>query len=91
MTPKKRTTRTSPATTTTTTTPITEDQLKALISQGVDDVLAERDATRSRNGEDSHDSGNKINDECYRTRYRHDYGNVQHFERIECEKVEGKI
>ncbi|GJW85833.1 reverse transcriptase domain-containing protein [Tanacetum coccineum] len=57
MTPKKRTTRTSPATTTTTTTPITKDQLKVLIAQGVTDVLAERDATRSRNGEDSHDSG----------------------------------
>ncbi|GJV81261.1 reverse transcriptase domain-containing protein [Tanacetum coccineum] len=57
MAPNKRTTRTSPATTTTTTTPITEDQLKALISQGFANVLAERDATRSRNGEDSHDSG----------------------------------
>ncbi|GJS51927.1 reverse transcriptase domain-containing protein [Tanacetum coccineum] len=55
MTPKKRTTRTSPATTTTTTTPITDAQLKTLIAQGVADVLAERDATRSRNGEDSHD------------------------------------
>nr|GEY61956.1 hypothetical protein [Tanacetum cinerariifolium] len=57
MTPKKRTTRSSPATTTTTTTLITDAQLKALIAQGVADVLAERDATRSRNGEDSHDSG----------------------------------
>ncbi|GJX66882.1 hypothetical protein Tco_0302609 [Tanacetum coccineum] len=57
MTPKKRTTTSPPATTTTTTTPITEDQLKALIAQGVADVVAKRDATRSRNGEDSHDSG----------------------------------
>ncbi|GJZ94326.1 putative reverse transcriptase domain-containing protein [Tanacetum coccineum] len=57
MAPKKRITRSSPATTTTTTTPITDAQLKALIAQGVVDVLAERDATRSRNGEDSHDSG----------------------------------
>ncbi|GKF58526.1 hypothetical protein Tco_0172063, partial [Tanacetum coccineum] len=56
MTPKKRTTRSSPATTITTTTPITDAQLKALIAQGVTDVLAERDATRSRNGEDNHDS-----------------------------------
>ncbi|GJV71385.1 hypothetical protein Tco_1491380 [Tanacetum coccineum] len=56
MAPKKRTTRSSP-TTTTTTTLMTDDQLKALISQGVVDVLAERDATRSRNGEDSHDFG----------------------------------
>ncbi|GJT92015.1 hypothetical protein Tco_1080860 [Tanacetum coccineum] len=57
MTPKKRTTTSSPAITTTTTTPITEDQLKALIAQGVADVVAKRDATRSINGEDSHDSG----------------------------------
>ncbi|GJS96246.1 putative reverse transcriptase domain-containing protein [Tanacetum coccineum] len=47
--------RTTPATTTTT-TPMTDEQLKALISQGVADVLAERKATRSRNGKDSHDS-----------------------------------
>ncbi|GJZ19931.1 hypothetical protein Tco_0556521, partial [Tanacetum coccineum] len=57
MAPKKRTTRSSPATTTITTTPITDAQLKALIAQGVADVLAERDATRSSNGKDSHDSG----------------------------------
>ncbi|GJR08551.1 hypothetical protein Tco_0791203 [Tanacetum coccineum] len=60
MAPKKRTTRSSPATTTTTTTPMTDEQLKALIAQGVADVLAERDATRSRNGEDSHDSGTGV-------------------------------
>ncbi|GKF82609.1 hypothetical protein Tco_0244265 [Tanacetum coccineum] len=57
MAPKKRTTRSSQATTTTTTTPITDAQLKALIAQGVADVLAERDATRSRNGKDNHESG----------------------------------
>ncbi|GKD61967.1 hypothetical protein Tco_1299476 [Tanacetum coccineum] len=57
MAPKKRSTRSSPTTTTTTTAPMTDEQLKALISQGVADVLAERDATRNRNGEDSHDSG----------------------------------
>ncbi|GJR41323.1 hypothetical protein Tco_1217007 [Tanacetum coccineum] len=57
MAPKKRTTRSSPATTTITTTPITDAQLKALIAQGVADVLVERDATRSSNGKDSHDSG----------------------------------
>nr|GFB34906.1 hypothetical protein [Tanacetum cinerariifolium] len=56
MAPKKRTTSSSPATTTTTTTPITDAQLKALITQGVVDVLAERNAIRSKNGEDSHDS-----------------------------------
>ncbi|GKD73729.1 hypothetical protein Tco_1332011, partial [Tanacetum coccineum] len=57
MAPKKRTIRTSPATTPTTTTPMTDAKLKALFAQGVGDVLAERDATRSRNGDDSHDSG----------------------------------
>ncbi|GKB76512.1 putative reverse transcriptase domain-containing protein [Tanacetum coccineum] len=58
--PKKRITKSSPAITTTTTTPITNAQLKALIAQGVVDVLVERDATRSKNGEDSHDSGTSI-------------------------------
>ncbi|GJQ90401.1 RNA-directed DNA polymerase, eukaryota [Tanacetum coccineum] len=57
MAPKKRTTRASPATTTTTTTPVTNAQLKALIDQGVADALAARDAERSRNGDDSHNSG----------------------------------
>ncbi|GJU06848.1 putative reverse transcriptase domain-containing protein [Tanacetum coccineum] len=47
-------TRTTPATTT---TPMTGEQLKTLIAQGVADMLAEREATRSRNDEDSHDSG----------------------------------
>ncbi|GKA89259.1 putative reverse transcriptase domain-containing protein [Tanacetum coccineum] len=45
---------------TTTTTPMTDEQLKTLIAQGVADVLAERDATRSKNGEDSHDSGTGV-------------------------------
>ncbi|GKA47747.1 putative reverse transcriptase domain-containing protein [Tanacetum coccineum] len=54
--PKTKTTRSSPATTTTTTTLMTNEQLKTLIAQGVADVLAECDATKSRNGEDSHDS-----------------------------------
>ncbi|GKA10133.1 putative reverse transcriptase domain-containing protein [Tanacetum coccineum] len=52
----KRTTRSTPATTTTT-PPVTNAQLKALIDQGVDDALAARDADRSRNGDDSHNSG----------------------------------
>ncbi|GJW44804.1 hypothetical protein Tco_0073603 [Tanacetum coccineum] len=39
-----------------TTTPITDAQLKALIAQGVADALAEIEANRSRNGDDSHDS-----------------------------------
>ncbi|GKD88375.1 reverse transcriptase domain-containing protein [Tanacetum coccineum] len=56
MAPKKRTTRATPATTTTT-PPVTNAQLKALIDQGVADALAARDADRSRNGDDSHNSG----------------------------------
>ncbi|GJV41609.1 reverse transcriptase domain-containing protein [Tanacetum coccineum] len=57
MAPKKRTTRASPATTTTTTTPITNAQRMALIDQGVADALAARDIDKSRNGDDSHNSG----------------------------------
>ncbi|GKA82151.1 hypothetical protein Tco_0788899 [Tanacetum coccineum] len=53
----KRTTRSTPAATTTTTTTVTDARLKALIYQGVANALATRDANRSRNGEDSHDSG----------------------------------
>nr|GFA70512.1 hypothetical protein [Tanacetum cinerariifolium] len=57
MTPK-RTTRSTPAiTTTTTTTFVTDYQLKALINQGIGNALAARNADRSRNGKDSHDSG----------------------------------
>nr|GEW94959.1 putative reverse transcriptase domain-containing protein [Tanacetum cinerariifolium] len=52
----KRTTRSTPATTTTTTTTVTDAQLKALIDQGVSNALAARDADRSQNGKDSHDS-----------------------------------
>ncbi|GJY26928.1 putative reverse transcriptase domain-containing protein [Tanacetum coccineum] len=63
--PKTRTTRSSPAiTTTTTTTLVTDAQLKTLIAQGVANVLVERDATRSRNGEDSHDSGTSVRREA---------------------------
>nr|GFC21472.1 hypothetical protein [Tanacetum cinerariifolium] len=54
--PKKITTRSSPATITPTTTPVIDEQLRTLIAQGVLDVLAERDATRSKISEDSHDS-----------------------------------
>ncbi|GKF07543.1 hypothetical protein Tco_0041767, partial [Tanacetum coccineum] len=57
MAQKKRTTRASPATTTTTTTPGTNAQLKALIDQGVANVLAARDADKSMNGDDNHNSG----------------------------------
>ncbi|GJT65684.1 reverse transcriptase domain-containing protein [Tanacetum coccineum] len=58
--PKTRTTSSSPATIITTTTPVTDQQLKTLVAQGVADVLAERDATRSKNGEDNHDSGTGV-------------------------------
>ncbi|GKC78916.1 putative reverse transcriptase domain-containing protein [Tanacetum coccineum] len=57
MAPKKRTTRTSPATTTTTSTPITDAQIQSLIKRGVAVALADRDADKSRNGDDSHDLG----------------------------------
>ncbi|GJT34474.1 putative reverse transcriptase domain-containing protein [Tanacetum coccineum] len=58
---KKRTTRTSPATTTTTSTPMTDAQIRPLIVLRVKALLAclgpGRDADRSRNGDDMHDSG----------------------------------
>nr|GEW89435.1 retrotransposon protein, putative, Ty3-gypsy subclass [Tanacetum cinerariifolium] len=55
--PKKRTTRATPATATTPTTTVTNAQLQALIDRGVAAVLAERDADRSRNGDNNNDSG----------------------------------
>ncbi|GKB39938.1 reverse transcriptase domain-containing protein [Tanacetum coccineum] len=55
----KRATRSTPAATTTTTY-VTNAQLKALIDQGVANALAARDTDRSRNGEDSHDSGTGV-------------------------------
>ncbi|GJR15025.1 reverse transcriptase domain-containing protein [Tanacetum coccineum] len=51
--------RSTPATTATT-LPVTNAQLKALIDQGVADALATRDANRSMNGDDSHNSGTGI-------------------------------
>ncbi|GKE33344.1 RNA-directed DNA polymerase, eukaryota [Tanacetum coccineum] len=56
---KKRTTRSTPATTTTT-PPVTNAQLKALIDQGIADALAARDADRSMNDDDSHNSGTGV-------------------------------
>ncbi|GKA12554.1 putative reverse transcriptase domain-containing protein [Tanacetum coccineum] len=48
----------SPKRTAATTTPMTNAQIKELISQGVDDALEEIKANRtSRNGNDNHDSG----------------------------------
>ncbi|GJS37635.1 putative reverse transcriptase domain-containing protein [Tanacetum coccineum] len=57
MLPTRRTTRTTPATTTAPTTTVTEAQLQALIDQGIVAALAERDASKSRNGDNSHGSG----------------------------------
>nr|GEW19477.1 putative reverse transcriptase domain-containing protein [Tanacetum cinerariifolium] len=57
MAPKKRTTRATSAIATTPTTTITNAQLQALIDRGVAAVLAERDADRSRNGDNNNDSG----------------------------------
>ncbi|GJT50961.1 hypothetical protein Tco_0977118 [Tanacetum coccineum] len=48
------------ATTTATTTTKTDAQLKALIYQGIANALAARDADRSQNGEDNHDSGTGV-------------------------------
>ncbi|GJQ98521.1 putative reverse transcriptase domain-containing protein [Tanacetum coccineum] len=55
----KRATGSTPATTTTTTS-VTNAQLKALIDQGVANALAARDADRSINGDDSHNSGTSV-------------------------------
>ncbi|GJX64614.1 reverse transcriptase domain-containing protein [Tanacetum coccineum] len=59
MAPKKRTTRASPATTTTTTS-VTNTQLQAMIDQGVANALAARDANRSTNGDENHNSGTGV-------------------------------
>ncbi|GJW57874.1 putative reverse transcriptase domain-containing protein [Tanacetum coccineum] len=56
----QKTTRSTLATTTIPTTSVTDEQLKRLIDQGVTDALAPRDADRSRNGEDNHDSGTGV-------------------------------
>nr|GEV66386.1 putative reverse transcriptase domain-containing protein [Tanacetum cinerariifolium] len=57
MAPKKRTTRETPTTTTTPTTTVTDAQLQALIDRGVAAALVERDADRSRDGDNNHGSG----------------------------------
>ncbi|GKE62936.1 hypothetical protein Tco_1513303, partial [Tanacetum coccineum] len=51
MPPKRRTTRVTPTTT------VTDAQLQALIDQGVVAALVERDASRSRDGDNSHGLG----------------------------------
>nr|GEX04495.1 hypothetical protein [Tanacetum cinerariifolium] len=57
MAPKKRTMRATPASATTPTTTIINAQLQALIDRGVAAALAERDVDKSRNGDNSNDSG----------------------------------
>ncbi|GJZ10159.1 reverse transcriptase domain-containing protein [Tanacetum coccineum] len=56
----KRATRSTPAATATTTTTVTNAQLQAMIDQGVTAALAARDAIRSTNGEDNHNSGTGV-------------------------------
>ncbi|GJS21583.1 hypothetical protein Tco_0450215, partial [Tanacetum coccineum] len=55
--PTRRATRTTPATATTPTTTVTNAQLQALIDQGVAAALAECNASKSRDGDNSHGSG----------------------------------
>ncbi|GJT49252.1 hypothetical protein Tco_0975409 [Tanacetum coccineum] len=57
MPPKRRTTRATPATTTAPTITVTDAQLQALIDRGVAAALAERDASRSRDSDNSHGLG----------------------------------
>ncbi|GJW40683.1 putative reverse transcriptase domain-containing protein [Tanacetum coccineum] len=52
-------TRTTPATTTNTTS-VTNAQLQAMIDQGIIAALATRDANRSTNGEENHNSGTGV-------------------------------
>ncbi|GKD46560.1 reverse transcriptase domain-containing protein [Tanacetum coccineum] len=56
----KRTTRLNTAPETTNTTSVTNAQLQAMIDQGVTAALAARDANRSTNGDDSHNSGTGV-------------------------------
>ncbi|GKA04438.1 putative reverse transcriptase domain-containing protein, partial [Tanacetum coccineum] len=53
----KRATISTPAAIAATTTTVTNSQLQAMIDQGVTTALAARDAIRSTNGEDNHNSG----------------------------------
>ncbi|GKA56152.1 putative reverse transcriptase domain-containing protein [Tanacetum coccineum] len=56
----KRATRSNIALETTNTTSVTNAQLQAMIDQGVTAALAARDANRSTNGDDSHNSGTGV-------------------------------
>ncbi|GJV13978.1 putative reverse transcriptase domain-containing protein [Tanacetum coccineum] len=64
-----------PKRTTATTTPMTDAQIKALISQGVANALAKIEANRtSRNGDDGHDAGtgSRKTERAARETVRHD-------------------
>nr|GFC66838.1 hypothetical protein [Tanacetum cinerariifolium] len=56
----KRTTRLTADQETTNTTSVTNAQLQAMINQGVTAALEARDALRSTNGNDSHNSGTGV-------------------------------
>nr|GFA05064.1 reverse transcriptase domain-containing protein [Tanacetum cinerariifolium] len=56
----KRTTKSTANQETTDTTSVTNAQLQAMIDQGVTATLAARDALRSTNGDDSHNSGTSV-------------------------------
>ncbi|GKB36173.1 hypothetical protein Tco_0881115, partial [Tanacetum coccineum] len=56
----KRTTRSITVLETTNTTSVTNAQLQAMIDQGVTAALAARNANRSTNGDDSHNSGTGV-------------------------------
>ncbi|GJR53082.1 hypothetical protein Tco_1403603 [Tanacetum coccineum] len=56
----KRATRSNIAPETTNTTSVTNAQLQEMIDQGVTATLAARDANRSMNGDDSHNSGTGV-------------------------------
>nr|GEU98113.1 putative reverse transcriptase domain-containing protein [Tanacetum cinerariifolium] len=86
----KSTTSSTPATTTTTTTTlVTNAKLKVLIDQGIADVLAAREADKSRNGKDSHDSGTDVRRQAPLARQKptcFECGAQEHFIR-ECPKL----
>nr|GEV31820.1 putative reverse transcriptase domain-containing protein [Tanacetum cinerariifolium] len=86
----KRTTRPSPATTTTITTPMSNVQLKALIDQGVANALAARDADRSRNGEDNHDSGTGVRRQAHLAR-KYTYPNFMKCKPLYFKGTEGVV
>ncbi|GJX49330.1 hypothetical protein Tco_0276175 [Tanacetum coccineum] len=56
----KRTTRSNTALETTNTTSVTNAQLQAMIDEGITAALATRDANRSTNGDDNHNSGTGV-------------------------------